>query len=256
MQPLSANFTIVDGNTCSPDVSVTDTIFARMEWGVTGLVSENPILYLDALDERGANYTWIIHTKYADDTLSKVNGNRFIPYNLYSINDSLQNNDSITITLTVTGSLDACLTDPGQLTSTVTRHFIYAKRPYKWLGKFMGYNKDNPSDTFTITIGKTHTIGLWPLKPDDTTLGCYNFPKGLTSYTEITQYSSTKFKINHNFCDCCNSYFQDFGNVSVAEGIGIMTEPHTLEITYFYLEKLAGGSIIQKNKVFIGQRVY
>ena len=165
---------------------------------------------------------------------------------------TIRNGNEIKIDFSgITGSLEATCTKEfdqwkecfPDLTGfdTVKRNFYFViKENPSFFGKYFGYNEDNPSDTFTITIGYYDYQG----NPSNSVVGIGNFPKNYKFHQTDLSLSYSEF------------YFSEFSAWSAKFAHGITKENgNKLTIDYIYNRENNDNTITYVNRRFVGTKI-
>ncbi len=109
------------------------------------------------------------------------------------------NPDSVTFSTTRSFNVSLVTVSQNYERDSVTKTIFIKKKQVPWIGKFTGYNTDNPLDTFSVFIIRTDQYGSGPSCCVNYTIK--NLPKGMNTYVKIPDIQAAfNFTLN-NECD-------------------------------------------------------
>lgn len=125
-------------------------------------------------------------------------------------------------------------------------------RPSSILGRYTGYNTDEPGNQFQIQIDTFADpyMGIDTSKFYDMRYGIQNLPNGFSRWTRISSIST-------------KSFFGTTGGFQLGDSLnfpqdakGVIDDQGQIRITYLYRKKdpSTGATIVEKNRTFVGEK--
>jgi hypothetical protein len=223
---------------------LTDTVYLEYVNYMNSFASAY-FIYMEADQKDGYYYHW--STSYGTIYNSF---NDQVGTNILGVLDSI-GLDSIIVTLIIKRNISSCFPfDDGVDTVSKTLYLKKQRDPY-WIGKFEGYNTDNPSHLFTIEFGRVDE-DVYLSDPDgDSVYAVKNLPEGYNKFTEVYSRGGISVSVEES---CGHGHSFAPGIIpSRPVGYGVMQDGNTIKINYSYY--LYPDVNTKYEKTFIGTRV-
>lgn len=135
---------------------------------------------------------------------------------------------------------------------TITKSIFIKKKPVQWLGKFTGYNLDNPTDTFSIFLIRTDQYGSGPSCCINYTIK--NLPEGMDTFVKIPDIQTAfNFTLNN---ECDSTLFWEVPGYLLSGPLGYGNYSNgSIRIKYKYSDSIPDPENNVLRKEFVGVKV-